>query len=99
MPQSLLDKMDYNQLKSLATSRGITLSEPHNSEALRKAIHDWEIDRGLPFKGLKEIVTKNTEATDLSAIEGHLLDLKQTLGELLSRVAHIETVLKGQDDA
>lgn len=96
MPQSLLDKMDYNQLHSLATSRGITITEPHNSEALRKAIHDWEIDRGLPFKGLREIATKNTETT---ALEAHLSDLKETLGELLSRVARIEALLENQDNA
>lgn len=96
MPQSLLDKMDYNQLHSLATSRGIAISEPHNSEALRKAIHDWEIDRGLPFKGLREVATKNTETT---ALEAHLSDLKETLGELVSRVARIEALLENQDNA
>lgn len=96
MPQSLLDKMNYNELESLATSRGIAITQSSNSEDLRKAIHDWEINKGLPFKGLREVATKNTETTDL---EAHLSDLKETLGELLARVARIESILENQNNA
>jgi len=86
--------MDYTQLKSLAESRGCLPEEPHNREEIRKAIHDWEMDRGLPFKGLREIATKNTETTDLSSIEKHLIDLTETLSEILQRVSHIEAIVE-----
>lgn len=99
MPQSLLDKMNYDQLKSLAESRGCFPTNATNSAELREAIYDWEIERGLPFKGLREIVTKNTETTDLSAIEEHLLDLKESLMDIDSRLRYIEECLEGNNNA
>lgn len=91
MPQSLLDKMDYTQLKNLAESRGCLPEEPHNSEAIRKAIHDWEIDRGLPFKGLREIATKNTEnEINLSEVLQALSELQTTVNEVNERLKRLE---------
>lgn len=95
MPQSLLDKMNYDQLFSLAKTRKIPITEPTNSEDLRKAIHDWEVNRGLPFKGLRDLTPQKSE-TD---IEAHLLDLKNTLGELTTRIANIEAILKERNNA
>ena len=83
MPQSLLERMDYQQLKSLAEARGCLPEAPHNSEGIRKAIHDWEIQRGLPFKGLKDLVTKDGGNTELLA-------LKELVSDLLSRVEALE---------
>jgi len=91
MPQSLLDRMDYTQLKSLAESRGCLPEEPHNSEEIRKAIHDWEMDRGLPFKGLREIATKNTEnTTNLSEVLQALSELQTTVNEVNDRLKRLE---------
>lgn len=99
MPQSMLDKMNYDQLKSLAESRGCLPPESTNSEVLRKAIHDWEIERGLPFKGLREIATKNTETSTLSDIEEQLLDLKDSLWDINNRLRNIEELLEGNNNA
>lgn len=91
MPQSLLDRMDYTQLKSLAESRGCLPEEPHNREAIRKAIHDWEMDRGLPFKGLREIATKNTESEiNLSEVLQALSELQTTVNEVNERLKRLE---------
>lgn len=91
MPQSLLDKMDYTQLKSLAESRGCLPEEPHNREEIRKAIHDWEMDRGLPFKGLREIATKNTESEiNLSEVLQALSELQTTVNEVNERLKRLE---------
>lgn len=91
MPQSLLDRMDYTQLKSLAESRGCLPEEPHNSEEIRKAIHDWEMDRGLPFKGLREIATKKTEsAINLSEVLQALSELQTTVNEVNDRLKRLE---------
>jgi hypothetical protein len=91
MPQSLLDTMNYEQLKSLAESRGCLPSEPHNSEEIRKAIHDWELDRGLPFKGLKELITNENKSIDLSGV-------LEALTEINERLKRIETHI-GVDNA
>lgn len=90
MPQSLLDKMNYDQLKSLAESRGCLPTEATNSEELRKAIHDWEIERGLPFKGLREVVTKKTENNDMSGVLQALSELQTTVNEINARLKRIE---------
>ena len=87
MPQSLLDTMNYDQLKSLAQSRGCLPPEATNSEELRKAIHDWEIERGLPFKGLREITTKNTENNEVLQA---LSELQTTVNEINERLKRIE---------
>ena len=90
MPQSLLDKMNYDQLKSLAESRGCLPTEATNSEELRKAIHDWEVERGLPFKGLREIVTKKTENNDMTEVLQALTELQKTVNEINIRLKRIE---------
>ena len=90
MPQSLLDKMNYDQLKSLAESRGCLPTEETNSEELRKAIHDWEVERGLPFKGLREVVTNKTENNDMSGVLQALSELQTTVNEINARLKRIE---------
>lgn len=82
MPQSLLDKMNYSELESLATSRGIVFPPSSNSEDLRKAIHDWEVNKGLPFRGLRDLNEDKTNP--------EILELRNLITELQQRVEALE---------
>lgn len=75
----ILSSMNFDQLEDLAKKRGIELPPQINAQTVREKILQWEINKGLHDRGLRDLAPKVDYNKELARIQSELDELRSRL--------------------
>lgn len=83
-----LNSMNFDQLIKFANQRGVIIPERPNSQEVRDAILQWEIDKGLHKNGLRDLTLREPKVDykkELARVQSELDELRARLEILEAR--------------
>ena len=77
-----LNSMNFEELIAFANKRGVVVPERPNSQDVREAILQWEINKGLHKSGLRDLTLREPKVDykrELARVQSELDELRARL--------------------